>query len=537
MATPAAGPRVNTRNRILLWLLGLLGLSTSLTFLDGRTPSWAGWLSYLVVAGLCACAGWAAWRALARHQPPRGLAAAALLALALRLGLAVAFTHLLPLYGSGRNHQQAGYFYPDAYDRDRIAWELGRSDRPLWPLSARETRVDQYGGLLVWSAIGYRFLSPDVHRPLLVGLQAATASSLTVLLTWGFVTLAIGGTAAGLAAWLVALYPEAILLGASQMREPFMGLGLALLLYGFAVARQAGLRRGAAPMAVGGILSLIVSPPSVLVAVAILAIAWLWERRPSRKLPALAWLGIAAGTVVAFVLATRAWEGAGVWGRTSLDVLVAWLTRTAEYELYVLEQGSGMVQALFDRTPGWAHVPLATAYGLVRPFLPAALFETSTPLAQIIEIVRAVGWFALLPFLLVAPLAAPRAAGWRSLPTYLALLVWVTAIAASFRGGADGWDNVRYRAAFLVVQAAVAGWVWAQARRTGSPWLARTASLVVVLAVIFGQWYAGRYLGTPALGLAGTLLAAGAALLLLGGAFVAADVRRRQRLTRSSPGV
>ena len=60
----------------------------------------------------------------------------------------------------------------------RIAGELGRSDRPLWPLSARETRVDQYGGLLVWSAIGYRFLSPDVHRPLLVALQAATASSL-----------------------------------------------------------------------------------------------------------------------------------------------------------------------------------------------------------------------------------------------------------------------------------------------------------------------------------------------------------------------
>ncbi len=508
MAAPPAGSRVSIRNRLIPWLVSLLGLATILTFVDGRSPSWSGWLAYLVVGGLCVAAGWLAWRAVSRHTAPRALAIATLLALVLRLGLAAAFTHLLPVYGSGRNHQLAGYFYPDAYDRDRIAWEFGRSDRALWQLSPRESRVDQYGGLLIWSAIDYRYLSLDAHRPLIVTIQAAAASALTVLFTWGFVTLAIGGTAALFAAWLVALYPEAILLGASQMREPFIGLGLALLLYGYAAARQAGLRRAAGPLALGGVLTLIISPPSVLVAAAILAGAWLWERRPARKLPVLAWVGILAGVVAAFVLATRAWEGAGVWGHNSLDVLVAWLTRTARYELYVLEQGSGMVQALFERTPSWAHVPMATAYGLVRPFLPAALFETSAPLARAVEVLRALGWFALLPFLLYAPLAAPRAAGWRSLATYLALLVWVTAIAASFRGGADGWDNVRYRAAFLVVQAAVAGWAFAEARRTGSPGLARAAGLVAVLTVVFGQWYAGRYLGTPSLGLSATLLAA-----------------------------
>jgi len=531
---PPEGPRVNTRLRILAWLLSLAGIAAALTLVDGRTASWSGWLSYLLIAGLCAAAGWLAWRSLGPLQPPRWLAAAALVAVALRLGLAVAFTHLLPLYGSDRVHQQAGYFYPDAYDRDRIAWEFGRSDRPLWEPSARELRVDQYGGLLIWSAAGYRVLSPEAHRPLLVVLQAASASSLMVLFAWGFVSLAIGSTASRLAAWLVALYPEAILLGASQMREPFMGLGLSLLLYGFAVARQSGLRRAAAPLAVGSALSVIVSPPSALVGAAILAGAWLWERRSSRRLPLLAWVGIVAAAVIAFFLATRAWEGAGIWGRTSWRVLLGWLTRTAEYEMHILEQGSGMVQALFDRAPAWTHVPLATAYGLVRPFLPAALFETSTPLAQAIEIFRAVAWFALLPFLIYATLSAPRAAGWRSLPTYLAVLVWVTAIAASFRGGADGWDNVRYRAAFLVVQAALAGWGWAQARQSGSPWLARLAILVAAVTVVFSQWYAGRYLGTPALNLTGTLLAAGAALLLLGGAFVALD---RRGLTRTSPGV
>jgi len=527
---------VSNRNRIILWFIGLVGLSTALTCLDGRTPSWAGWLSYLVVAGVCAGAGWLAWRTLSHLQPPRWLAPAALMALALRLGLAVAFAHLLPLYGSGRDHQLAGYFFPDAHDRDRIAWEFGRSDRPLWQPSARELRADQYGGLLFWSAAGYRFLSPDAHRPLLVVLQAATASSLMVLFTWGFVSVALGGEAARLAAWLVALYPEAILLGASQMREPFTGLGLALLLYGYAAARRAGLRGALAPLAVGGVLSVIISPPSALVGVAILAGAWLWERRTDRRVPAWAVLVILLAAEAALVLTIRAWAGAGVWASSPLGVLWAWFTRTAGYETYVLEQGSGVVQLLFDQTPAWAHVPLATAYGLVRPFLPAALFETGAPLAQTVEILRAAGWFALLPFLLVAPLAAPRAGGWRSLPTYLAVLVWVTAIAASFRGGADDWDNVRYRAAFLVIQAAVAGWVWMHTRRTASPWLARTAILLAAAISVVGQWYAGRYLGTPALSLTGTLITAGAAVLILGGAFVTADLRRR-RLTSPLPKV
>jgi hypothetical protein len=528
---------MSARKQLPLWLLGVATLATVLTFVDGRTPSWVGWLSYLVVATLCAAAAWLGWRALRGHQAPRVFAVAAMVAFGLRLGLAVAFAHLLPVYGSGRDHQQAGYFYPDAYDRDRISWEFGRSDRPLWEPSQREMRADQYGGLLMLSAVEYRYLSPDAHRPLLVVLQAATASSLAVLFTWGFVSLAIGSSAAAFAAWLVALYPEAILLGASQMREPFMALGLSLMLYGYALARKDGLPRGAVPLVVGVALCLAISPPTALVGLVILLIAWLWERRGSRRPPVWVWPVVGVGLVVALLLATRAWEASGVWGTNTLDILLAWLTRSARYETYVLEQGSGMVQAMFDRTPTWAHVPLATAYGLIRPFLPAALFETSAPLARIVEIARSVGWFALLPFLIYALLATPRSTGWRSLPTFLAILVWVTAIAASFRGGADGWDNVRYRAAFLVIQAAVAGGAWAHVRSTGSRWLAYTGVVVAAVTVVFGQWYAGRYLGTPALSLELTLISAVAIAVILLVLFAAYDRRRRGRLTQPPPDV
>src|SRR3990170_44717 len=58
---------------------------------------------------------------------------------------------------------------------------------------------------------------------------------------------------------------------------------------------------------------------------------------------------------------------------------------------------------------------------------------------------RSIAWLVILPFLLYAPLAALRRTGLRGLPTYLALVVWATAILASYRAGGDGWDNVRYR--------------------------------------------------------------------------------------------
>lgn len=517
--------------RRLLLVVGAIGLSGGLTLVDGRSPSWEGWLAYLVVVGMCAVAACLSWVTAAKHGFPRWLPAALLLAFALRLGLAIAFTHVLPEYGSGRGHQEAGYFYPDAYDRDRIAWELGRSNRPLWDLTERERRVDQYGGLLIWSAIGYRFLSTDAHRPLLIGLQAATASALTVLFTWALVSLAFGSVAAAVASWVVALYPEAILLGSSPMREPFLGLGLALLLYGHLQVRQGVLGRGAAAAVVGGLLSLLISPPAALVSFAIVLGLWLWERGGWWKPPAWVWVTLAVAMVAGFILTTRAWSAAGVWGRTALDVFLAWLYRTAQYELYVLETGSGMVQAVFDRTPAWAHLPLATAYGLVRPFLPAALFEPAAPLARVVEVLRALGWFLLLPPLTYGLLAGPRAAGWRSLATSLALIVWLGAIGASFRAGGDGWDNVRYRASLLVMQAAVAGWAWAQVCRSGSPWLRRIAGVVGVQTAVFSQWYASRYLGLPGLKLEATALLAMAALLAMLLAFVVRDRKAGKRLT------
>lgn len=518
-------------SRWLIAILGVIGLSSVLILSDGKPPSWGGWFAYSLVLGACLIAGWVSWRAVARERLPRWLLGSLIVAFALRIGLAVAFTHLLPLYGSGRRHQEAGYFYPDAYDRDRIAWELGRSERPLWGLSQRELRADQYGGLLLWTATVYRYLGTDAHRPLLMVLQVAAASALTVLFTWGFVSLTFGDLAAAAAAWVVALYPEGILLSSSQMREPLLGLGLALMLYGQAQTRQRSVRSGAGAVVVGALISLGLSPPAGLAALGVVLVLWLWGWERPRKFSPWAVAALAIGLVGGFILVVRAWSSAGVWGKNAFEVFLAWVTRTASYELYLLERSSGMVQSIFERTPAWAHVPLATAYGLLRPFLPAALFEPASPLARVVETWRAFGWLLLVPLLIYGLVAAPRYVGWQHLSTALAVIVWLQAALASFRAGADGWDNVRYRSQFLVMQAAVAGWAWSHARLSGSPWLGRIAVFLVVEIVVALQWYAGRYLGTPGLKLEATAVVAVAAAALVIGAFVVKDRWARKRLT------
>jgi hypothetical protein len=444
---------------------------------------------------------------------------------------------MLPVYGYDNPHQRAGYFFPDAYDRDNAARVLAQSDDSLITAFTGASHTDQYGGMLFLSALTYRTLSPEVHRPLMVVVLAGAAAALGVLFTWRFAE-SIGGRRAGaLAGWIMALYPEMVLLGASQMREPFVGLGLAMALHGYVRGRGGSLRTAAISVGIGVLLGTLVSPPYGVIIAGLVLVAWVWEGKSRGTGWALVILAVIA--VAAFGLTIRAWDEvvAPAPGASVFDLVGWWLSDAARFEVFKLEQASGMVQALFDHTPEWTHIPMATGYGLIRPFLPAALTEEMAPLARGIEIARSLGWIGLLPFLLYAPFAALRAGGLRGLPTYLFLVVWVTAVISSYRAGGDGWDSVRYRAVFLAAQAALAGWSLAHAREARSPWLRRTVVLVAGVMLIFLQWYLGRYFATPRLELVGTLVAAAGFAILAIAVPLVLDWRRRRRLTSHTPAV
>jgi len=152
----------------------------------------------------------------------RGLAILLAAAYLLRLAAGIGLYALLPTYGYDEPSQNAGYVFYDAAQRDKQAWELSQSNQVMEAATGAEFVTDQYGGLLAFSAAAYTVFSPDAHRPLLIVLFAVFAGAFGAAFIYLALRKRFGENAATIAAWIFALYPQAIVLSASQMREPFL---------------------------------------------------------------------------------------------------------------------------------------------------------------------------------------------------------------------------------------------------------------------------------------------------------------------------
>ncbi len=514
-----------------IWIFSSLAAGSVIAVLDPAGISLQSWLAFVAVSAIGVGVLQLAVQLLGVSSKDRGVLGVLAAAVVLRLAVALILTYVLPAFGYEETVQQAGYVFYDAYMRDQAAWDLGSSTRPLWIAIAEGEPSDQYGTLLFVSSMVYRYLSPSAHHPLLVASLGAWLGSLAVLFTWKAVQMTIDSRGAIFAAWVVALYPDGVLLSASQMREPYLISGFAASLLGYAFLRSGRIRAGVTAF-LAAMALMLVSPPFALLSLVVVGFAWIWEGRKHPKQTGwlLIGLGILAGA--AFLLTIMAWTGAGVVEGTGLEAVREWMIRGAEFQSHQLERGSGWVQKMFRQAPEWAHLPMATVYGLILPFFPAGLMSEGALVWRIIVTWRGLGWMLLITFLLYAPLAAIKAEGLRSLHTYLALAVWVVALLVSFRAAGDLWDNPRYRTVLLAAQASVAAWAWVNAQRKLSPWLLRTALLVAYFNMMFLVWYAGRAGIMPPLYFEKMMPILGVSIgLFLVGSF-ALDWVRQRRLTR-----
>jgi len=460
------------------------------------------WISFLLVSLIGVAILAVGWWLVRRESPPRWLIGLALGAALLRIAAGVVWYLTLPVYGYGSPPERGGYVMSDAFERDRAAWELADSEKPLTrALQGIYRKADQYGGLLFLSAAVYRFSGSPQHQPLLMVVLTAAFSSLSVLFTWAFARRLWGDAVARLAAWGLALYPEAVLIGSSQMREAFVvSLAMAacygLLAFG-QEKRWGGLALAAAALAA----CLPLSPPSAALLLGVLVLQFLgmgWDRvrsgfRDQRwMLPAI--IGGVLVVLAGLWLALRQFAPDSV--TTPLGVITWWVRKSADWQAHLSERASGWVQKIFDSTPEWTHLPLLLVYGVVQPFLPAALFDiTGAPIWQAIAIWRAVGWTLLLPFLLYAPLRVLRKASpGARLERALILAVWVVILVAAFRGGGDAWDNPRYRMAFAGLQVALGAWIVVEQRRQPDAWLRRVLVGAGLVLLWFAPWYLRRYI-------------------------------------------
>jgi hypothetical protein len=100
----------------------------------------------------------------------------------------------------------------------------------------------------------------------------ASFSSLAILFAWALARRAWGVGVGGLAAWGVAVYPEAALLGSSQMREAFLMTLVVVAFYGLLRYWQERTWTGPAIVLGALLLSLPFSPPVAGLLMALLAI-------------------------------------------------------------------------------------------------------------------------------------------------------------------------------------------------------------------------------------------------------------------------
>jgi hypothetical protein len=496
-------PKIYLKSLRSLGALGALAVSFILLAL---IVAWAAsgfsrvqsWTSFLVVVLLGAGILWGGWKLTsldAGLDLPAWLAWLVIGAALLRLAAGLLWSLALPVFGYGNLAESQGYVMADAHQRDQAAWELARSDDPLVRAFTGYRKEDQYGGFLYLSAFVYRYFGGATHQPVQMVVLTAAFSALAVLFTWALVRRSWGPAAAMLSAWIVTLYPEVVLLGSSQMREAFIMALAAAGFYGLLLYWQARTWHGLAWVLGALVLSLPFSPPFAALLMGTLVVQVLfmggWQVVHRRRLWSL--FGLVA--LLAGLGVWLAWDQlAPQEVNNPLALAGWWLRQTAQWQAYVSESASGWIQRTFDRyLPIWAQMPFLVLYGVVRPFLPAALIDTSVPIWKAIAIWRSAGWALLLAFLVYATwLTWTRPRG-RGVARGLSVVIWMVILLASFRGGGDVWDNPRYRVAFAGLQAALVSWAWVEYRQSRDPWLRRVLIAASIMLAWFIPWYLRRY--------------------------------------------
>jgi hypothetical protein len=423
----------------------------------------------------------------------------------LRLAVGVTLHVALPIYGHDDEDDRAGYVFTDAHNRDNQAWALATSDAPLLNAFSEKYASDQYGGLLAFNALIYRYLSPDAQRPLMLVLFSAFFAALGVPFLWKAVGQVFGEHVAWASTWIFALYPESILLGASAMREPYLLTFSAFALWGFVVLfhraersdeqSEERSRSGWLWLGLGLLGMLLVSPAVALVTIVIFA-GWMYFTNEGRD---ISWKGIVAVAAVfilgLFLLSSSLNRSSQFDATSPLHVINDWLKLAVKWDAYQLERDSGWIQKIFDEGPRWIRLPFIAIYGIFQPILPATLIHPTKFIWTTIGFLRGLGWYIILPLLILSFGAATGSASRkeRNLILWLSLLTWIWILLASLRGGADLYDNPRYRTILFLWQAILAGYVWAWWRATRSAWFSSVLACEIVFVLVFTQWYLSRY--------------------------------------------
>ncbi|PWH12195.1 MAG: hypothetical protein DDG60_14225 [Anaerolineae bacterium] len=451
----------------------------------------------------------------------------------LRLGLGLFSQIGLAQVGYGSETERAGYLFLDAYNRDSQARALARSGEPLLKAFDEKFSSDQYGGLLWLSAFLYRYVN---ESPLLIITLTALVGSLGGWFVYRAALVLFDTRTAYLACLVFLFYPDSVLLGAAQMREPFLmtfvAIAFAGLLQQINPSPKPKERMAGWLWILLALIGMVFLSPGIALITMVTFSGWVFFSSQERRIP---WQAIVISIglfVIALTALAASWETLVTAPKGgALGIVGTWARETIKWNADVLKRSSGIVQLLFETLPRGLALPFVTVYGILQPVLPAALIEPGNPFWQGLGILRALGWYLLLPFAAYALFSAGNLnkSQHRRNMLWLALVVWGWIVIAAMRGGGDQWDNPRYRVillAFLAITSAQAFYA------LKTRWFWRIVWVEAIILLVFTHWYAWRYLKIGFnLGIRNTLLLAlSAALLLVGGDWLWQRLRQRNTL-------
>jgi hypothetical protein len=490
--------KIQLKREFWILLLVIIAIAVMLAFLDVSGHWLQSFFAYLIMLGLGASSIYWVWKAV-KASPQ--VTTVAIIAFSLRLSAGVALALLLPTLGYQTSPEhQSGYIYTDSFFRDSQAWELATSGKTLSQAFTGQYSYDQYGGMLALSAIIYRFLSPDAHRPFLILILTASFSAWGILCLGKAIRTWFNEKTTLLTLWLFALYPESVLLGSSQMREALVIPLTAISFYGLTEI-QGKKRAGWIWLIISAIFLFSIQPLAGFISFIVLFGIWLLDPATltsiKQRQTIMAFFLLVAALFVAMLLVGSIMTNLpSVQGNKALSIFINWFQYNFSYQSYLLERSSGIFQSLLDSIGQQWRWLVVLVYGIAQPVLPATVGDPSAVwIMRFIGFLRAAGWYALALFLVYGTFGVfrSRTESRRLQLIWISIISWAWIMVAALNAGADQWDNPRYRVILLIWQVILAAWAWEWARSRKDPWLWRWLAVEVVFVGLFTQWYLGRY--------------------------------------------
>ncbi len=417
------------------------------------------------------------------------------IAFLLRLGLGVALMKALPVVGYDSEQQKAGYVFFDAFRREWQAMDIARSDEPILSVFSKKYTTDQYGGYLGLSVFTYRVLSGGDYRPHLMLIFSALAGAIGVPFLWMILKRIGDGKWQKFAGWWYVLYPQAVLLGASQMREPFLITLVTIVFWAAVEWLRVGIKT-TWPWLLASLAGMLILSPGLAVTSIVVVAGWLWLERQKREIPIWA---LAAGFLV-FILGIVA-LAYGLARQehfvkdSPFQIIFNWIVNAIGWDMSLTHGASGQIQFQLQSLPEWMAIPFLGVYGILQPVLPATIMDDAAWIWRILSTWLALGWYLMLPVLAYGAVTTffEKESRIRNKMLWLGMVTWSWTIVCSLRAGGDQWDNPRYRTILLVIFVIFAAWSWERARVKKYIWMKRVVLIEAIFLLFFMQWYAARY--------------------------------------------